>query len=144
MGNVETPETKALSRAHAGLFQRLREVDETARPTSAAGPAQVFLLLRELNAELTEHFRVEQQSGYTDALLEQQPRLEHAIARLREEHRELAQSLEALITQAAAAISLDGGLRERIRDWVKRVRQHEIRENDLVQDAFNVDIGAED
>jgi hypothetical protein len=29
-------------------------------------------------------------------------------------------------------------------DWIKHVRQHESREDDLMQDAFNVDIGTKD
>jgi hypothetical protein len=31
-----------------------------------------------------------------------------------------------------------------VREWVERVRRHETRETDLVQDAYNLDIGAED
>jgi hypothetical protein len=49
-----------------------------------------------------------------------------------------------LIEQAKAATSLDDSFREEVRGWVERVRQHAARENELVQDAFNLDIGAED
>jgi hypothetical protein len=35
-------------------------------------------------------------------------------------------------------------LRQEVRAWIERVRQHEARENDLVQEAFNRDIGTED
>jgi len=35
-------------------------------------------------------------------------------------------------------------LREKVRAWVEKVRKHEASENDLVQDVFNLDVGAED
>ena len=88
--------------------------------------------------------RGEEQNGYMDAMRKREPRLERTIEQLAAEHGQLKQSLDALVREAGAATSLSGTLQNEIREWVERVRQHEIRENDLVQDAFNLDIGAED
>jgi hypothetical protein len=49
-----------------------------------------------------------------------------------------------LVAEARAVTALDEPFRGKVRAWGERVRQHEARENDLVQDAFNWDIAAED
>jgi hypothetical protein len=72
------------------------------------------------------------------------PRFERTIQELADEHVQLAQSLDALIGAAATARVLDDGLREQVRLWIDFIRRHEKRENDLVQDAFNLDVSAED
>jgi hemerythrin-like domain-containing protein len=106
--------------------------------------------LTELRARLgatqthvTEHFRFEEQNRYMDVVRKREPRLERAIQQLAEEHCQLAQSPVVLIELARAATSLDDSFREAVRRWVECVRQHEARENDVVLDAFNLDIGAE-
>jgi hypothetical protein len=73
-----------------------------------------------------------------------EPRLERTIQELADEHRQLMQSLETLRQQARSDRCPDQPFREVVRRWVKRVQHHEARENGLVQDAFNQDIGAED
>jgi hypothetical protein len=93
---------------------------------------------------IMEHFRFEEQNGYMDTVRKREPRLERSIEHLAEEHWQLAQSLNALIEQARSATSCDQAFRDQVRTWVEQVRQHEVRENELVQDAFNLDIGAED
>jgi hypothetical protein len=93
---------------------------------------------------LTEHFRFEEQNGYMDVVREREPRLERTIQQLAEEHGQLTRSLDALIKEAGKATSLGDALREAILSWIECVRQHEARENDLVQDAFDLDIGVED
>jgi hypothetical protein len=77
-------------------------------------------------------------------LRKREPRLERAIDLLAGEHRQLAQSLSELIKEAALASSISGSLRKQIRGWIEAVRRHEIRENEFVQGAFNLDIAAED
>ena len=144
MGRAENSVAEALRRAHAALLEDLRKLEEAARPDSGEGPAELRARLGATRAHVTEHFRFEEQNGYMDAVRKREPRLERKIEQLAEEHRELAQSLERLIEHAGAATSLDDPFREEVRGWVERVRQHEVRENDVVQDAFNLDIGAED
>jgi hypothetical protein len=134
----------ALARAHAALLENLRKLDEATRPGSAEGLPELCARLAATQVHLLEHFRFEEQNGYMDAVRQREPRLERAVQELAEEHRQLAQSLAALLEKARAATSPDATVRQAVRDWVERVRRHEARENDLVQDAFDVDIGAED
>jgi hypothetical protein len=77
-------------------------------------------------------------------LRKREPRLERIVQELGEEHRELRQSLDVLHAEASVANKVDDSLREKVRDWIERVRRHEAREKDLVQDAFAWDLAAED
>jgi hypothetical protein len=144
VARTENSVAEALSRAHAALLEDLRKLEETDLPGSGEGLAELRARLDATRAHLTEHFRFEEQNGYMDAVREREPRLERTVQQLAEEHRQLAQSLAALIEEARVAASVGAKLREEVREWARRVRQHEMRENELVQDAFNLDIAPED
>jgi hypothetical protein len=144
VGRKDNSVAEALGRAHAALLADLCELEAAALPGSAEGLAGLRARLGATHTHITEHFRFEEENGYMDAVRKREPRLERAIQQLAEEHRQLAQSLDALIGESRTATSLDDRFRAEVRGWVERVRHHEGRENDLVQDAFNLDIGAED
>ncbi len=141
MGNNDMSVAETLTQAHAALSEQLRLLDEAAL---AAGVVELRNRLGSTQTHLVEHFRLEEQNGYMGAVRERAPRLERAIEQLALEHHELARSLQALIAQSKAATSVDDPFRQQIREWIKRVRRHEAHENDVLQDAFNLDIGAED
>jgi hypothetical protein len=144
MEKNEPSVAEALGRAHAALLEDLRKLEEAVLPASREGPAELRARLDATRRHLAEHFRFEEQNGYMDAVRKREPRLERTIQQLAEEHRRLAESLDGLIAQAGSAGRLEARFREQVRGWVADVQQHEIRENDLVQDAFNLDISAED
>jgi DNA-binding transcriptional ArsR family regulator len=144
VGRTDTSVAEALVRAHAALLADVRELEQAVGPSAREGVAELRARLGATQAHVTEHFRFEEQNGYLDAVRRREPRLERTIQQLAEEHRQLARSLEVLVEQATAAASLNDPFRKEVRGWVERLRQHEVRENDLVQDAFNLDIGAED
>ncbi len=144
MGRTENSVAEALGQAHAALLADLRELEQAVCPSREEGLAELHARLGAAHAHITKHFRFEEQNGYMDAVRKREPRLERTIQQLAEEHRQLGQSLDALIGEAGAATSVGDALREGIREWIECIRQHEVRENDLVQDAFNLDIGAED
>jgi hypothetical protein len=93
---------------------------------------------------LEDHFRFEEQNGYLDTIRNREFRLSHSIQHLAKQHQSLLETLDALIAAAEAATSIDRGLADEITKWINDVREHEIRKNELVQDAFNFDIAAED
>ncbi len=144
MGTTENSVAEALGRAHAALLADLRELEQAARPSSREGLVELRARLVATQTHVTEHFRFEEQNGYMDAVRKREPRLERTVLHLAEEHRQLAQALDALVQEAETAVGPDSGFDERIRAWVDRLRQHEARENELFQNAFNLDIGAED
>jgi len=79
-----------------------------------------------------------------ESVIEHEPRLDRSTQVLLEEHAQLLHSLNALIEEAESKIKLSDAFRKKVRSWVKDFRQHETRENALVGDAYNLDIGAED
>ena len=134
---------EALRRAHAALLDDLRKLEQATRPAGGDGAADLRARLRLTRAHLAEHFRFEEQDGYLDPVRQREPRLERTIARLAGEHRWLVHSLKLLIREAGDTITSEG-IGKRIRAWVRSVRRHEAEERDLVQDAFNTDIGTKD
>jgi hypothetical protein len=144
VGKAVTSVAEALGRAHAALLEDLRKLEEVVHAISDARLAELRARLGVTRMHLTEHFRFEEQSGYMDVVRKREPRLERAVQQLADEHGQLRQTLDALIGELGSATHLDEALREKIPAWIKQVREHETRENDLVQDAFDLDIGAED
>ena len=144
MARTQSSVAQGLGKAHVALFADLGELEQALSPSSAEGLAELRARLGATQAHIAEHFRFEEQNGYMDEVRKREPRLARAIDQLAEEHGQLRDSLDVLIRKANACTSLGEGMREGIRDWTTRVRRHEVRENDLVQDAFNLDIGAED
>jgi hypothetical protein len=144
MRKTESSVSEALSRAHAALLEDLRKLEVAVQPSSQEELAELRARLSTTSKHITEHFRFEEQNGYMDIVRKREPRLERSIQQLAEEHRRLRQSLDMLVGELGAATNLNDAFREGVRQWIEQVRQHETRENDLVQDAFNMDIGAED
>jgi hypothetical protein len=144
MKTHQTSPAKALHRAHAVLLKDLQTLEEAARPTSVKGLAKLRTRLRATRNHITAHFRFEEQEGYMDAVRKREPRLERTVRQLVQEHGQLAASLEALVRGAETATRLEDRLCKEVHAWVERVRGHERRENELVQNTFGLDIGAED
>jgi hypothetical protein len=144
MERTEPAISLELDRAHTALLEDLRKLEIAADAATGRGLAALRARLGTTRTHLAEHFRFEEQDGYMDAVRKQQPRLERAVGELAEEHRKLAQGLDAMILQAATAKSLDDAFRAKVRAWVEQVRGHERREVDLIQAAFNLDIGTKD
>jgi hypothetical protein len=144
LGTPESGVAEALARAHRALLEDLRRLEDAARPAAGEGLVGLRARLGGTRAHLAEHFRFEEEDGYLDAVREWEPRLERAVEHLAEEHRCLMQTLDALIEAAGGGTLPGDKLREGVRQWVKEVRKHEARENDLVQGAFTQDIGTKD
>jgi hemerythrin-like domain-containing protein len=135
---------ETLTRAHDALLKDLQQLEKETGAPSGPNAAKMSTRLDQVRTHITQHFRFEEQDGYMDAVVQRAPHQERTIEQLREEHRQLANSLEALREEALATQSLDDPFREKVRAWVAQVRDHGTRENRLIQEAFNLDIGAED
>jgi hypothetical protein len=135
---------EALLRAHRALLEDLRKLRTAARATAEGPPAGLVAALDAVRADTRKHFRFEEENGYLAAVLDVHPHLARTVQRLQGEHAQLLQSLEEIITESRTASALTDELRKKVFDWMDRVRRHERSENVLVQDAFSLDIGAED
>lgn len=141
---TEASVAETLARAHAALLEDLKKLEEAVSPASKKTVGEINARLAATRAHIVEHFRFEERNGYMDIVRNREPRLEHAIEQLGGEHRQLLQSLDAVIEKTKTASKLDDALREEVARWLHGVRDHEMRENDLVQDAFIQDLAAED
>jgi hemerythrin len=134
----------ALYRAHGMLLHDLEKLEAAVEPESGRKIEDIRPLLAATQAHLLRHFRFEEYEGYMDLVRTREPRLERAVQHLAEEHQQLANSLSELITEADRADALSDTFRAEVQAWLARVHGHEVRENELVQDAFSLDLGAKD
>jgi iron-sulfur cluster repair protein YtfE (RIC family) len=133
-----------LRHAHAALLDDLADLQEAVHPSSRESMPALRARLAAAQDHIAEHFRCEEQGGYMEVVRKREPRLAHEIRLLEQEHRVLAESLAALVGQAAVIPAVNDAFREKLLAWIEQIRRHEKRENDLVQNAFNLDIGPED
>jgi hypothetical protein len=135
---------KALKRAHAVLLHDLAMLEEAAQPHSATIRPELRDRLATVQSHVLAHFRFEEKDGYMDTVRRREPRLTHVIDELAADHHRLATTLEAIARDASLGTTSDEELRGRVRGWIDELTRHELRENHVVQDAFNSDVAAED
>lgn len=133
-----------VDQAHAAFHADLRKLEVSVRPSSTASPEDVRDELRSARTHTSEHFRLEEQSEWMDTVSKRGPNMERTAEHLRQEHREFLEALDTLIEVVQSAASLDDALREKIHQWIERVRRHEMSEDDLIQEAYNLDVGTAD
>lgn len=133
-----------MTQAHAALMKDLQKLRQASRAPSAAHWQSLRDRLLAVQRDITEHFRFEEQNGYMMEVLKRKPILEREVAKLRDDHRALADGLAALIAETRSASSPDASWAGKVEAWIDEVRQHEKHENDLIQEAFNLDVAAED
>jgi hypothetical protein len=137
----------ALGEQHVTLGQELRRLEAALELSPLEQTKEAIRRLAWTQVKLRDHFAFEEQGGYMSLVLERFPNRHREVQELLAEHRQLAEALAALRETAektAPASPLDPALLQKIKDWIARVRQHEARENGLVQDSCNQDIYAED
>jgi hypothetical protein len=136
---MNTPERSfadALHDAHTALLRDLQELEKAVGPTSSEGPGELGSRLGKVRTHLADHFRFEEEGGYMAGVLKEEPRFSSAIQELLAEHSQMAQALDAIIAEVGREPTVQDVSRQKIRAWVGKVRHHETRENDLVQEAY--------
>lgn len=144
MENKQLSFVEALRQAHGALLEDLTGLENAAHSSLDTDSAAMLSCLERTRAHILEHFRFEEQNGYMAVALQREPSLARTVEQLRDEHHQLALKLEGLLEQTRTGQPFGEAIRDQVRSWVESVRQHEARENSLVQYAFNVDFGAED
>lgn len=132
------------SPAHAALRSDLQDLEAIAHPDCPQPIERLRLRLAEVSGHVLTHFRSEEDGGWFDHVRRDQPRLDRAVQELIDEHERLRDSLERLAERCRAATAIDAEIRETLRAFVGTMRQHESREDDLIQEAYNRDIGPAD
>jgi type II secretory pathway component PulJ len=143
MDSRQKERAAALRQAHVALERDLENLEARLREPAELTPAELHLRLSRTRTDLAEHFRREEENGYMNTVLEHSPNRDQVVQHLLQEHRFLLDAVNALI-EAAAGHQPDAELRRKVLTWIESLRDHEMRENILVQDAFNLDVAAED
>ena len=129
---------------------KLRELVERERETTQrlvdgiqnnTDPSVLRTLLLEFRSELTDHFGLEEaEDGLFDAIEEAAPHFAMNIARRKSEHREFVAELDGLLARFPDTSSR-AELSESIASLVQRMRRHDNKENVLLLDSMETDIG---
>src|SRR2546423_8419932 len=147
---------------NAAFLKEIKEIKRELWPLLAVlrlrgqrpfAPGQCRLLIDKLcqfRDQLALHFSLEEAYGYFEGPLDVAPRLCGEAERLRAEHKELYMDFCDLIERAErmfydeqhAALALWIG--PEFLQFNQRLRGHEQRENELIMDAYDGDIGVGD
>jgi hypothetical protein len=107
-------------------------------------------LLEEYRDQLATHFALEEAFGYFDDPADAAPQLSEELDGLRGQHSDLFREVCRIVDRAIDVLGGHGsllGFREIarwFREYDQRFGQHEARENELILQAFNDDIGVGD
>lgn len=134
------------------LWQTLAQVrDVCQRPQEARGDSHRFAgMLGELRDQLALHFALEEAYGYFDDPAYVAPHFCERANELRSEHRDLYLSISEIADRAeefcgrANLATLVAQIGRQFTAFDRRLQQHESRENELIQMAYDDDIGGGD
>jgi hemerythrin len=133
---------EALRQVHLELWQNLWQLEDFLADPRDKTRDDWSSALRKLQSHLVHHFQLEEENGYMDAVLKRDPGQTRVVERLQDDHLELGRLLNDMIAQAELG-KLES-LAGKLRSLISRMKKHEYEENLLVENAFNLDISAED
>lgn len=137
-------------------FAAIQHVDESFRAylecfcrMLAEPPAreELMSILGKLSTALHQHFELEERDGYLGEAVAFAPRFSEEANRLLAQHPILSEELSALLERLRENDFSEAGwprFIERANRFVKMLVEHERAENDLVQSAYEHDIGDKD
>jgi iron-sulfur cluster repair protein YtfE (RIC family) len=124
----------------------LQEI-EGALAERQARAAVVAGFFDDFSNHLLAHFEHEESDGYFTDIVTVAPRLNGEVGQLRAQHdqfRELLDEMRKFAEQGDGSETWWGALAIRFRDFTTAFLAHEHAENNLFQEAYGRDIGAED
>jgi len=147
---------------NAAFLQEIKEVNQELwtlladlrhrcqRPIAPTACRYLIDKLAYLRDQLALHFSLEEAYGYFDDPIDVAPQLSRAADRLRAEHKSLYIDLCDLVDRAERLFYDDQHAELAL--WIgpeflnfdERLRSHEERENELILDAYDADIGVGD
>jgi hypothetical protein len=151
MSAVHSPRTPSeiaarILEEHEALREKLHRIHAVlAEPEP--NRTEIESLLREFLNALVLHFSMEEDEGFFTDVTTHAPRLTSEADKLCVEHKHLLDEAKSLIRFASAGSPSMSWWRElsvRCHELSKRLMQHEHRENKLLQEAHQSDIGLSD
>lgn len=133
------------------LWHRLEELRHRCqRPIAPANCRHLVERLSQLRDQIALHFALEEAYGYFDDPVEVAPRLSYAAENLRNEHRSLYMDLTTIVERAERLLhseqlaTLALWIGPEFIDFDAALRDHESRENELIYEAYDTDLGTGD
>jgi len=115
-----------------------------AHQSSVDDVVEQFMALRE---ELEMHFHSEEAEGFFEQVIDLAPQLMRHTTKLCQDHVRMLSEIGELVMQASHGDGSDDWwnvMEATFRDFSRALIQHEHRENELLQQAFDEDIGLHD
>ena len=149
LGNCTHAETEASQRIetqHMALRDRVADI-QRALQSQPDKSDPICSKLSGLLKDLQAHFLEEESGGFFNHIKLRAPQLETDTKLLQEEHQDLLGKARDLITAAEACEGNEQWwqrLKANFHDFSKSLMHHESLENQLLQRAYNEDIGSHD
>ncbi len=138
----------SLAGEHGAMATLIGRIDELIdRPLDETTLHFVACLLDDLAHHCRHHMALEERDGYLPAVEERLPNRKGAIRKLLCEHSTLQAELgeiRSAVTRLPDEPRARSAFVERLRRWITTMRDHEAREDQLVQESFNQDLGGGD
>lgn len=128
------------------LLEQTRESCELITHTDISA-SRLASLLDELRDQLAMHFALEEAYGYFDDPVSVAPHLSEQADSLRKQHDQLYEEISQIAETAKGTTHCTGEQRavrrlaRRFMNFYQRLQAHESDENDLIMQAYTVDIG---
>jgi iron-sulfur cluster repair protein YtfE (RIC family) len=144
--SAEVEVLENIQREHEALRESIAHIHQLLAAHNTPGD-ELATQLHRLHTALVEHFWHEEHEGFFDEVVSQAPRLTPQAHKLCAEHQEMLHTASELSRFASAGAGSETWWRElnsRFHVFSKQLMHHEGEENSLLQQAFQVDIGAHD
>ena len=127
------------------LFQSVGRLVATELKQTGDGCRALARDLENMREHLGRHFSLEEESGLFEDILERLPMSDAVVQALKREHSSFLKELRGLIHHLEHSHAEDlESIRKNTRSFIKKVQDHEELENDLLQRAYYLDLGAVD
>ena len=116
-------------------------------PSVGCRRSEVVAQFQRLREELVEHFHYEEEGGFFKDVVERAPRYSEQIDELCQEHVQSLQDLDQMTHDAEVGEPTGewwDDLSHRFHEFSNQLMNHEARENQLLQNAYGIDLGAND
>ncbi|MCP4195323.1 MAG: hypothetical protein GY768_32385 [Planctomycetaceae bacterium] len=140
-------ETYLLIRKNHAIIDELMETVKQTLEEGQSGATEVGQLLNQLQTHVTARFQEEVDNDLFNSLTAMAPRLQHAIDLLRQEHEQLSQQLLTLCAgPPSEPLSTKDweALKQTFQKFSVLYKDHETREQDLILEAYDDDLGRGD
>lgn len=136
------PTAGEMHREHEALSQKIGLAKESLEKVHS--PADSYQRLRKLRDELQRHFALEEQGGYMREVRERRPNWSDRIDELRRQHAQMLVDVGALVDEADELVQRTEEWQGKFEQLLAALSQHEQAENEIVQKAYQQDIGDKD